>query len=110
MDPTSGSNFNLVFEPGARDFDALLRSMKKGILVTGFTGGNCNGSTGDFSFEIDGCLVENGERTQPVSEMNITGNMKQLWMSLVEAGSDIRTDSAWRTPSLLFDNVDFSGI
>ncbi|MFW5822254.1 MAG: TldD/PmbA family protein [Tangfeifania sp.] len=110
MDPTSGSSTNLVFETGNKDLDGLVASVDKGILVTGFNGGNCNGTTGDFSYGIEGFLVENGELVQPVSEMNITGNMKELWSNVVETGNDINRNSAWLVPSILFEGVDFSGM
>ena len=109
MDPTSGETSNLVFELGDKDVDGLVKSVKDGILVTGFNGGNTNGTTGDFSYGIDGFLVENGELVKPISEMNITGNMKDLWMSLAETGNDPKMDSSWQTPSLFFKGVDFSG-
>ena len=80
MKPTSGSTSNVVFKLGTRDAAAMTGSMKKGIVVTGFNGGNCNGSTGDFSYGIDGFLIENGKIIHPVNEMNITGNMKQFWL------------------------------
>ena len=35
--------------PGRWDCDALVRKVRNGILVTGFNGGNCNATTGDFS-------------------------------------------------------------
>ncbi len=110
MDPTSGSTTNLVFESGNKDLEGLISSVKKGILVTGFNGGNSNGSTGDYSFGIDGFLIENGEIVKPVSEMNITGNMKDLWSNIGEIGNDVYLNSSWRTPSILFEGVDFSGI
>ena len=110
MDPTSGSTTNLVFETGDKDLNGLISTVKKGILVTGFNGGNSNGSTGDFSFGIEGFFIENGELKQPVSEMNITGNMKDLWTNIREIGNDVNQNSAWRTPSIVFEEVDFSGI
>ena len=110
MTPNSGETSNVVFETGDKDLDALVKSLKKGILVTGFNGGNCNSSTGDFSYGIEGFLIENGEMVKPVSEMNITGNMYDLWSNLIEVGSDVRLDSSWRIPSLVFANVDFSGM
>ncbi len=110
MEPTSGSTTNLVFKPGDKDLLGLIASMDRGILVTGFNGGNSNGSTGDFSYGIEGFLVENGKLIQPVSEMNITGNFKQLWKDLVAVGNDVYTGSSWRLPSLVFDNIEFSGI
>ena len=110
MEPTSGSTTNLVFETGNKNLDDLVSSVKKGILVTGFNGGNSNGSTGDFSYGIDGFLIENGKIVQPVSEMNITGNMKTLWSNIGEIGNDVNKNSSWRTPSIVFEGVDFSGL
>jgi PmbA protein len=100
----------LTMPPGNRDLAGLVALLDRGILVTGFNGGNCNTTTGDFSYGIEGFLIENGQPTQPVNEMNITGNMLTLWSHLVETGNDPRTSSSWRIPSLLFDNVDFSGM
>jgi PmbA protein len=110
VNPTTGSTSNLILSPGSRSLEQMVESLVRGILVTGFNGGNSNGTTGDFSFGIDGFLIENGVIVQPVSEMNITGNMMELWMNFAEAGSDFREDAAWRIPSLLFNEVDFSGI
>lgn len=110
MEPTSGGTTNLVFETGNKDLDGLLAGIKKGILVTGFNGGNSNGSTGDFSYGIDGFLIENGKIIQPVSEMNITGNMKTLWSNIGEIGNDVYQSSSWLTPSIVFENVEFSGL
>ncbi|MDR1523962.1 MAG: TldD/PmbA family protein [Tannerella sp.] len=107
---TVGSPSILTMPPGAKDVNGLVASVHKGILVTGFNGGNCNPTTGDFSYGIEGFLIENGKTTQPVSEMNITGNMISLWNNFVEAGNDARLTSSWRIPSLLFDDVDFSGM
>jgi PmbA protein len=109
-EPTSGDTTNLVFQPGEKDLEGLLASIDRGILVTGFNGGNSNGSTGDFSYGIEGFLVEKGQLVKPVSEMNITGNFRQLWKNLVAVGSDVYTGSSWRLPSMIFDKVDFSGI
>ncbi len=109
MEPTSGSITNLEFKTGDKDLEGLIKTVKKGILVTGFNGGNSNGTTGDFSFGIEGFLIENGEIVQPVSEMNITGNMLDLWSNIGEIGNDANTNSSWMIPSILFTRVDFSG-
>jgi PmbA protein len=108
--PTISSPSILTIPLGNKDVDGLVALVEKGILVTGFNGGNCNSSTGDFSYGVEGFLIENGKLTQPVSEMNITGNMLTLWSHLAEVGKDIRNSSSWKIPSLLFDDVDFSGL
>jgi PmbA protein len=110
MEPTSGETTNLEIEAGERDLEGMIASVERGILVTGFNGGNSNGSTGDFSFGIEGFLIEAGKIVKPVSEMNISGNMKELWKNLIEVGSDVNRNSSWLTPSMMFNGVDFSGI
>jgi len=110
MKPTSGSSSNLVFETGSRKPEEMIASMKKGVLITGFIGGNCNGSTGDFSYGIEGFYIKNGNIVHPVNEMNISGNMTSFWFNLKEMGSDIREDDSIRIPSMRFEGVQLSGI
>ncbi|MDD4923017.1 MAG: TldD/PmbA family protein [Bacteroidales bacterium] len=110
MEPTIGSPSHLVLEKGCRSMEEIVASMDKGILVTGFNGGNSNSSSGDFSFGVEGFLIEKGKLAQPVSEMNVTGNLLNLWNHLVEIGNDPRLNSAYLIPSLMFEDVDFSGL
>ena len=98
VEPTVNSPSLLVLKPGNKDLNGLVADVQKGILVTGFNGGNCNSSSGDFSYGIEGFLIENGKLTQPVSEMNVTGNMITLWASLSAVGNDPRMSSSWRIP------------
>ena len=86
----------------------ILQFCRNGILVTGFNGGNTNPVTGDFSFGIEGFAFSKGKITHPVREMLITGNLKDLWNSLIAAGADARPSSRWQIPTIAFENVSFS--
>ncbi|MBN2863208.1 MAG: TldD/PmbA family protein, partial [Bacteroidales bacterium] len=110
LQPTSGSTSNIIFKTGPRDLNGLIRSVERGILVTGFNGGNCNGATGDFSYGIEGFFVEKGEMIHPVSELNISGNMTDFWNTLTDVGNDPYQYSSRQTPSMLFENTVVSGI
>lgn len=110
VDPTVANPSILVMQLGNKDLNGLISDVAHGILVTGFNGGNSNSSTGDFSYGIEGFLIEKGKLTLPLSEMNVTGNMITLWNSLAETGNDPRLNSSWRIPSLVFEDVDFSGL
>jgi PmbA protein len=109
MEPTVQSPSVLTCALGNKNFEQLLATIDRGIWVTGFNGGNSNSSTGDFSFGIEGFLIENGKTVKPVNEMNITGNLITLWKNLMETGNDPWLTSSWRMPSMLFDKVSFSG-
>jgi PmbA protein len=106
---TTGATTNLVLTPGDKDLAALLASMGEGIFVTGFLGGNSNGATGDYSLGIDGFRVRKGQLAEPIGEMNIGGNQRDLWNKLVAVGNDPWRASKVVMPSMLFDGVQFAG-
>lgn len=87
----------------------ILTKMERGILVTGFNGGNTNSSSGDFSFGVQGFYFENGKVLHPIKEMNVTGNIISLWNSVAEIGDDPRNTSRWLIPTLAFESVNFNG-
>ena len=84
--------------------------MKEGILVTGFLGGNSNGLTGDFSLGVQGFRVRGGKIAEPVGEMNISGNHLDLWKKLSAVGNDPYPYSSMKTPTLVFEGVQFAGV
>jgi PmbA protein len=110
LEPNGGSATNLVFDYGDNSLDDLIGQMTKGILVTGFIGGNSNSTTGDFSFGIVGFYVEDGQIVKPVNEMNVSGNMNEFWHKLVATGDDPYVYSSWRRPSMYFKDIQFSGV
>ena len=100
----SGSTI-IDFGLGDCDTAELIHRLGKGLYITGFNGGNCNSTTGDFSFGIEGFWVENGVIVKPISEMLMTGNMLTLWNNLVETSNDPLGYTAWKLPSMLFEGV-----
>lgn len=90
--------------------EQMIPLLGRGIFVTGFNGGNCNGGTGDFSFGIEGFYFENGALLYPLKEMNISGNIINLWNNVIFVGNDARSCTRWQIPALAFEGVDFTGI
>lgn len=109
VEPTGGGTGNLLVPAGERSPAAILADLPRAIRVEGFLGGNANPASGDFSFGISGQLLERGRPVANVSEMNVSGNLFELFARFALAADDVWTWSAWRTPSLLFDDVQFSG-
>jgi PmbA protein len=109
MAPTTRGSSNLAWKFGSQGADELLAAMGDGILVTGFLGGNSNSTTGDFSHGVQGYRVRGGKRAEPIGEMNISGNHLELWKHLAAVGNDPYPYSAARTPTLVFEGVQFAG-
>ena len=111
MAPTTGSPSNRRIAPGEHSLEQLLAEVGDGVYVTSWLGGNADGTTGDFSLGLRGHMIENGKVGRPVGEMNVTGNLRDLFGRLELVGNDPYpySFSAMLAPSLVFSGVDFSG-
>lgn len=109
MAPTTGSPSNRRVSAGDHSLQQLLAEAGNGVYVTSWLGGNADATTGDFSLGLRGHMIENGEIGRPVGEMNVTGNLLDLFSRLERVGNDVYPYSATLSPSLLFADVDFSG-
>ncbi len=109
MAPTTGSASNRVIVPGEQSLEQLLADAGNGVYVTSWLGGNADATTGDFSLGLRGHIIENGQIGRPVGEMNVTGNLKDLFAQLEMVGNDPYPYSSTLAPSLVFVDVDFSG-
>ena len=110
MTPTTRGMSNLAWKLGGKGRAALLAEVGDGILVTGFLGGNSNATTGDFSLGAQGYRIRDGQRAEPIGEMNVSGNHLELWQRLAAVGDDPYPYSPSRTPTLVFEGVQFAGV
>ena len=109
MAPTTGTPSNRRIALGEHSLEQLLIEVNDGVYVTSWLGGNADGTTGDFSLGLRGHIIENGKVGRPVGEMNVTGNLKDLFGQLELVGNDPYPYSTTLAPSLVFGGVDFSG-
>ena len=108
--PNGGGTSNIFVELGQRNQQEIIANLENAILVTSFSGGNASVTTGDFSFGISGQYIENGKIVQAVNEMNIAGNLQTLWHQLAETGNDPFHFSPSQIPTLVFNDMVFSGL
>ncbi len=109
MTPTTVYPHRLLMDTGDKSLPQLMASHGDAILVTDFNGGNCDPCTGLFSYGVEGLLLRGGEVVQPVSGMNISGNILEVWQRAIDLADD--TDP-WDTkvfPSIAFADVSFGG-
>lgn len=105
----AGGVHNLIVAPGQDDFDALVRKMDRGLIVTELMGQGVNGVTGDYSRGAAGFWVENGAIAYPVHEITIAGNLKDMYREIVAVGSDVDVRGGIRTGSVLIEKMTIAG-
>ncbi|MDN5781546.1 MAG: metalloprotease PmbA, partial [Luteimonas sp.] len=105
----AGGVFNLEVTPGTDDFDALVRGMGRGLVVTRLMGQGVNIVTGDYSRGAAGYWVENGEAAYPVENVTIAGNLADMFMQIEALGADVDAQSAIPTPSVCIGAMTIAG-
>ena len=91
------------------DFDAMLKTLGTGLLVTELMGQGVNIVNGDYSRGAAGFWVENGEIVYPVSEITIAGNLDKMFKGIVAVGADVDKHGSINTGSILIDEIQIAG-
>jgi len=105
----AGGNYNVIVHGRGRDYDGMLKALDRGLLVTELMGQGVNGVTGDYSRGATGFWVENGQIAYPVHEVTVAGNLKDIYRSIVDVGSDMDLRGGIRTGSILLDEMTVAG-
>ena len=91
------------------NFDAMLKKMGTGLVVTELIGQGVNYVTGDYSRGAFGYWVENGQIVHPVEEITIAGNMADMFRQIVAVGADTITRGSKTTGSILLEQMAVAG-
>ncbi len=105
----AGGNHNLIVPSTGEDFEALLKKMGTGLLVTELLGHGLNLVTGDYSRGAAGFWVEDGVIVHPVEEITVAGNLKDMYLGIQAIGSDVETRGSRRVGSILIDRMTVAG-
>ncbi|MBK9245352.1 MAG: metalloprotease PmbA [Burkholderiales bacterium] len=91
------------------DFEAMLRKLGTGLLVTELIGQGINYVTGDYSRGASGFWVRDGEIAYPVEEITIAGHLREMFANVVAVGADRLERGGRSTGSLLIDGLTVGG-
>ncbi|WP_348666609.1 metalloprotease PmbA [Arsenophonus symbiont of Ornithomya chloropus] len=92
------------------DFDALLKEMWRGLIITELMGQGISLMNGNYSRGACGFWVENGVIKYPVSEITIVGNLRDMWANIVMIANDIETRGNIQCGSVLLSEICISGL
>jgi PmbA protein len=106
---SAGGHHNLVVRSEGPDFEGMLKTMGRGLLVTELLGQGVNPVTGDYSRGAAGYWVESGEIAFPVEEITIAGNLNQMFKQIAAIGSDVVVRSGRSTGSILVESMTIAG-
>ncbi len=110
-------------ESGDSSVSDIISSVKNGVFVDEFSNGQVQIGEGDFTFYVkSGYLIENGELTKPIKDINIMGNGPEALANITAVADDAKIDEgAWTCgkeqnvpvscgiPTVLVENLTVGG-
>lgn len=108
--PPGVGTSNLYLQPGTSSPDEILATVDDGFYVTDMMGFGVNLATGDFSRGAGGIWIEHGRLGYPVSEVTISGNLRQMLQDLEMTGNDIEWRGSIASPTIKLRSMMIGGL
>jgi PmbA protein len=109
----AGGSYNLSLlssrTAAGDDFEAMLRTLGTGLLVTELIGQGINYVTGDYSRGAAGFWVEDGSIQYPVEEITIAGNLRDMFGAIEAVGADTAVRGSKVSGSVLIGRMTVGG-
>ena len=87
----------------------MIKDIDEGFYVTDLIGSGANMVTGDYSRGASGFWIEKGEKTYPVSEVTIAGNLLDIFRSVTPA-NDLQFRYGTNAPTLRIEGLTIAGV
>ena len=99
---------NIIVQQGRQRLDSIIKDVKKGMLVTRFSG-NVSSVSGDFSGVVKGgFLIENGEKKHAVKETLIAGNVYRNLNDVQAVSKERKMMGTMLLPYLCMQNLSIT--
>ncbi len=109
--PSVGSHAVIV-QPGEGDLESIIAGVEHGLLVSSMSGlhSGVNAISGDFSVGVQGRMIRNGQRAEPIREATIASTIQKMLGNIVLVGADTEWLPGGAGPvSLAICDVSLSG-
>ncbi len=105
---SSGPN-NFYLASGESTPEEIIKSVDKGLLLTGTIGQGMIPTTGDISRGAFGMWIEKGEITYPVAEITISGNLGRILQDIEMIGNDLEFKRPITGPTIKVREMTIGG-
>ena len=102
----------LKMKPGKKSLDELFKEVDNGVYITEVQGlhAGLNPRSGNFSLQSTGFLIKNGKKDHALDIITVSGNLVDLFNSVLEVGSDSKVFlSGSECPSVIVKKIAVSG-
>ena len=103
----SATNFHLL--PKDSTPEQLIGEVESGLYVTNMMGFGFNATTGDFSRGAEGFWIRGGQKAEPVGEITVSLNFKDLWQRIDGIANDLDPKTGVACPTFRVSRMTVAG-
>ncbi|MDE7106177.1 MAG: TldD/PmbA family protein [Anaeroplasmataceae bacterium] len=102
---------NLYLKAGNTSLDEMFQHVQNGVYITSVTGlhAGLNPVSGSFNLQSSGFMIENGQKTKPITLIILSGTLQELLNNVDYVGSDFEFKRGVGAPSLMIKSMAISG-
>jgi PmbA protein len=103
---------NIVLKAGRKSLEDIFAQIGDGVYITEVMGihASLNPTSGNFSLQANGFMIENGKRGVPLTLITVAGNLMDLFMNVKEVANDNKLlPNGYDVPSLWIKKLTISG-
>ena len=96
-----GSKWSTTIGPifvkgGKHTFEEMIAPIEKGVYITEIAGlgTGMNSTSGDFSCQAEGYMIENGKITKPLNLITMSGNLFKMFNNIKEFDNNCKMDDS----------------
>jgi PmbA protein len=99
----------LYVENGTTPVEAMIRGLDRAFYLTDTGAFGYDPSTGGWSYQASGLMIEKGEITTPVTDMSLASDTLTMLQGIRQVGDDLQYDGGVTAPHLLIEEMALSG-
>ena len=105
------STWFLTMKPGKKSKEELFEEVGDGLYITDVQGmhAGLNPRSGNFSLQSTGYRIQNGKRGKGLDIITISGNLVDLFNSIITVGNDSEEFFGCKCPSVVVKKLNISG-
>lgn len=106
---------NFYIEKGEKDLKEMIDGINKGVYLTKLEGlhSGLNPVSGDFSLSASGFKIENGDISEPIDQIIVSGNFFHVLNDIEDVGNDLKIGSpmsiSFGSPSVKIKKLSIAG-
>ncbi|MEG3092126.1 TldD/PmbA family protein [Sphingomonas sp. PB1R3] len=102
-------NLRLTSSAEGGDWEAMLRRLGTGLVVSQFQGGKTDPASGNWTQAVRGLWVEDGRVVHAVNDVTLASTMDAMLNGIRAVGSDVERLGSIRTGAILIDDMQVGG-